>query len=90
VRAADSRAFWTAGTSMAIKMAMTAITTKSSMSVNAGRLTFIDSLNFVWTGGRTVAVFSRAYQEKARDGRDVRRGRKPRNGRPWAWGEKSR
>jgi hypothetical protein len=35
LRAAASRTFCTAGTKSAIKMAMIAITTKSSMSVNA-------------------------------------------------------
>src|SRR5262245_27265604 len=37
VRAAAARTFCTAGTNSAIKMAMIAITTSSSMSVNAGR-----------------------------------------------------
>src|SRR5436309_921780 len=37
VRAADSRTFWTAGTNSAIRMAMMAITTSSSMRVNARR-----------------------------------------------------
>src|SRR5579885_2620043 len=36
-RAAASRTFWTAGTSRPIRIAMMAITTSSSISVNAGR-----------------------------------------------------
>jgi hypothetical protein len=38
MRAAASRTFWTAGTSRPIRMAMMAITTNSSISVNAGRV----------------------------------------------------
>jgi hypothetical protein len=38
VRAAASRTFCTAGTSSAIRIAMIAITTSNSISVNAGRL----------------------------------------------------
>jgi hypothetical protein len=37
VRAAASRAFWTAGTKSAIKMVMIAITTSSSIKVKARR-----------------------------------------------------
>ena len=38
VRAAASRTFWTAGNSRPIKMAMMAMTTSSSISVNARRV----------------------------------------------------
>src|SRR5215211_6450816 len=38
IRAAASRTFWTAGRSSPIRIAMIAITTSSSISVNAGRL----------------------------------------------------
>ena len=37
IRAAASRTFWTAGSSRPIRMAMIAITTRSSISVNADR-----------------------------------------------------
>src|SRR5438046_1658281 len=37
IRLAASRTFWTAGTSRPMRMAMMAITTNSSMRVNAGR-----------------------------------------------------
>jgi hypothetical protein len=37
MRAAASRTFWTAGSKRPIRMAMMAMTTKSSISVNAGR-----------------------------------------------------
>src|SRR5437763_11972449 len=40
IRAAASRTFWTAGRSRPIKTAMMAITTSSSISVNAGRRHF--------------------------------------------------
>src|SRR5437763_39220 len=44
VRLAASRTFWTAGTSNAIRMAMMAITTSSSMSVKASPLRFPDGV----------------------------------------------
>src|SRR5262250_1846296 len=37
MRAAASRTFWTAGSSRPIRMAMMAMTTRSSISVNPGR-----------------------------------------------------
>src|SRR5262245_31692436 len=51
VRLAASRTFWTAGSSSAIRMAIMAITTSSSMSVKAGRRRHLKELMIVLRQG---------------------------------------
>src|SRR5262245_54713461 len=68
IRAAASRIFWTAGRSRPIKMAMIAMTTKSSISVKAVRKVGRRSAAVSATESR--ATFSSSIRVKAVRGRD--------------------
>src|SRR5262245_46091088 len=72
-RAAASRTFWTAGSKRPMRMAMMAITTNSSISVNAWRLAFGGGLG----EGTIPKLLNEGRKKSWASHRESRRGRNP-------------